>query len=155
MILAILKIPFIVLGTLGEGIIYLLGTTFREILSCIWTSTVSYTYYILSLIVLVKVIYDMSKRKEYKLEIKGSSKKGNNLYYAIQVILKIIIAISLIPLLLTDLMLFGIVGMLICFLTHGIIIIGPMIMVIGLIIMITISLSYISDIVFFDKGGDK
>lgn len=153
--LAILEVPFFIVGRLGVGIIYLLSTTMREVLSAIWISAIDYTYCIFSLIVLFKVIYDMSKSKKYKMEIKESTKIGDNLYYVAETILRIMITVSLIPLILMDFMLFAVFGMLICFVTHGIYVFGPFLIVIGLIVMVTSSLSYISDIVLFDKGGDK
>lgn len=155
LILAILKAPFFALGKVGEGIIYLLGTTFREVFASIWISVVSYAYWLFSLIIFFKVIYDMSNRKDYKIEIKQSIQIGNNLYYAIKVILKIMITISLIPLMLVAIMLFALLGMLICFITHGMYIFGPFLIIIGLIVMVVASLSYISDIVLFDKGDDN
>ena len=47
----------------------------------------------------------MSKRKEFSLEINGSKQIGNNLYYAVQVFLKIIIVISIIPIILFEILL--------------------------------------------------
>lgn len=155
LMLAILEIPFIIVEKIGVGILYLLGITFKDYLSVIWINVIDYVYILFSLIVLFRVIYDMSKRKDYKIEIKESNNANDNLYYVINTGLKVLIAVSLIPLILMGLMLFAVLGMLICFITNGVFILGPIIMVIGLLIMIISSLSYIYDIVFFDKGGNK
>lgn len=153
--LAILKIPFLIVGELGEIIINFLGLTFNELVSDIWSETIDYAWLISSLVIIFKVICDVSKRKDYKIEVKESTKIGDDLYSAVGLLFKIIIAISLIPLMLVALLLFALFGMLICLITHGIYIIGPIIMVIGLLIMAVTSLSYVSDIVFFGKGGNK
>lgn len=154
-LLGFLEIPFLIVGKIGEGIIYLLTSTFKEVFSSIWISAINYSYLIFSLIILFKVVTEMSKRKEYKFEVKESTKIGENIYYAFNTILKVMIYISLIPLCLIGLLLFAILGMFICLITHGIFIIGPILTVVGLIIIITSSLSYIYDIVESDKGGNK
>lgn len=151
LLLAILKVPFMVVGILGEGIIYLLGTTFFSTWTLTWTGIVSYAYYLTCLVIFVKMVYDMSKRKDYKITVKNSSKMGDNIYYAVGVILKLIVVVSIIPLVLVLLLLFAFLGMLLCLLTHGLVLVGPFVMVIGIIVMITSSLSYITDTVFFDK----
>lgn len=151
----ILKIPFFIIGKIGEAIILVFGSAFKLILSAMWTSTIGYAYGIICLIILFKVIYRMSKDKEYQFEIKESKQVGKNLYTAIQSIFQVIIGISLIPLMLSDLFLFCALGMMFAVLSHGILVVGPFIMIIGLIIMVSISLSYIADVVYFDKGGDE
>lgn len=151
LLLAILKIPFMVVGLLGEGIIYLLGTTFFSTWTLTWRGIVSYAYYLTCLVIFVKMVYDMSKRKDYKITVKSSPKMGGNIYYAVGVILKLIVVVSIIPLVLVLLLLFAFLGMLLCLLTHGLVLVGPFVMVIGIIVMITSSLSYITDTVFFDK----
>jgi hypothetical protein len=52
-------------------------------------------------------------------------------------------------------MLFAILGMLLCLITNGIIIIGPILIILGFIVFLCTSLSYITDIVYFDEGGNK
>lgn len=151
LLLAILKIPFMVVGLLGEGIIYLLGTTFFATWSLTWTGIVGYAYYLTCLVIFVKMVYDMSQRKDYKITVKSSKKVGENIYYAVGVILKLIVVVSIIPLALVLLLLFAFLGMLLCLLTHGLVLVGPFVMVIGIIVMITSSLSYITNTVFFDK----
>lgn len=151
LLLAILKIPFMVVGLLGEGIIYLLGTTFFVTWSLTWTGIVGYVYYLTCLVIFVKMVYDMSQRKDYKITVKSSKKVGENIYYATGVILKLIVVVSIIPLALVLLLLFAFLGMLLCLLTHGLVLVGPFVMVIGIIVMITSSLSYITNTVFFDK----
>lgn len=151
LLLAILKIPFMVVGLLGEGIIYLLGTTFFATWSLTWTGIVGYAYYLTCLVIFVKMAYDMSQRKDYKITVKSSKKVGENIYYATGVILKLIVVVSIIPLALVLLLLFAFLGMLLCLLTHGLVLVGPFVMVIGIIVMITSSLSYITNTVFFDK----
>jgi len=146
-IVALLEIPFFLIGKIGEGILFLFDITFSELAISIWGSLVEYAYLIFSLIVFLKIIIDMSKKKEYSLEIKDSKQIGNNLYYAIELVLKIIIGVSLIPLVLLYLLLFAMLGMFIGFLTHGIFILGPILMIIGLIIMTTFLLLYLHDIV--------
>lgn len=155
LMLSILEIPFFLVGKLGLGIIYLLTTTFRDSISLIWVSVIDYSYMIFSFIVLFKVVFDMSKRKDYKIELNAKNKKENNLYETICIVLKAIIGIALIPLMLVALLLFAVLGMLICLITHGFYIISPIIITVGLLIIICTSLSYISDIVFFDEGGKK
>ena len=146
-IVALLEIPFFLIEKIGEGILFLFDIAFSELAISIWGSLVEYAYLIFSLIVFLKIIIDMSKKKEYSLEIKDSKQIGNNLYYAIELVLKIIIGVSLIPLVLLYLLLFAMLGGVIGFLTHGIFILGPILMIIGLIIMITFLLLYLYDIV--------
>lgn len=153
--LCILKLPFFIIGKIGEAIILVFSSAFKLILSTIWISTIDYAYGIICLIILFKVIYRMSKEKEYQFEIKESKQVGKNLYTAIQSIFQVIIGISLIPLMLADLFLFCSLGMMFAILSHGILVVGPFIMIIGLIIMVSISLSYIADVVYFNKGGDE
>lgn len=155
LLISILGIPFFVLGNIGEGIIYLCGTTFKEGVIVIWKNLVQYAYILFTLVILFKVIYNMSKRKEFSLEINGSKQIGNNLYYAVQVFLKIIIVISIIPIILFEILLFASLGMLIAFITHGIYFFGPFLIIIGLIIMGSTILSYIFNSTVIEKGGSK
>ena len=155
LLLAILEVPFLLGEKIGLGIIYLVSSTYRDVISSIWNSAIDYSYLIFSSIVLLKVIYTMSKNKDYKFEIKENTRLSDNLYYAACLILKLIIGVSLIPMILICLMLFAIFGMLFCLITHGIIIIGPLIIVAGLIVLLCTCLSYISDVVYFDEGGNK
>ena len=153
LVLAVLRVPFLVVGKLGEVIIDVLSSTLGDALSLVWVGTVDYAFSIFSLIVVFKVITEMSKRKEYKISFKESTKVGDNLYYFFKTILKLIIVISLIPLILVTLMLFAILGMTICIVTHGMFVIGPVLIVVGLVVITVSTLSYVSDVVFFDKGG--
>ena len=155
LMLSILSIPFWVLGNIGQGIIYLCGTTFKEGIMVIWNAMIQYAYILFTLVILFKVIYNMSKRKEYQLEVKDSKQIGNNIYYAIQVVLKILIVISIIPIVLFEILLFASLGMLIAFITHGIYFFGPFLIVIGLIIMASTILSYIFNSTVIEKGGDE
>lgn len=155
LLLWILKLPFFIVGKLGEAIIYLFGSAFKWGIFAVWTSTIDYAYGIISLIILFKVIYNMARNKEYQFSIKENPQIGKNFYCALESIFQVIIGIALIPLMLADLFLFSALGMLFAVLSHGILIIGPFIMVIGLIVMVSVSLSYVSDAVYFDKGGEK
>lgn len=154
-ILSLLEIPFFVIDKIGTVIISMFTLTFREMFTNIWQYVVHYTWLLVTLIILFKVILDMSKRKEYKIEIKEKDKFSDGLYSSIINLIKVLISITLIPLILVTLLLFAILGMLVCFITNGIIIIGPILVVAGLIIIAGTILSYISDIVYFDEGGKK
>lgn len=149
---------FSVLEILGEKVILLLTETSTEFITTIWSIFVNYSYLITSLVLLFKVINDMSKRKEYNVEIKKENDKKEareSLYTTIASILKIIISFVLIPIILLVLLLFAILGMLIYLITHGIFVVSPFLIVIGLIIIICTSLSYIYDLITLDEGGLK
>ncbi|MBQ7136368.1 MAG: hypothetical protein IJO43_00125 [Bacilli bacterium] len=150
LILGVLEVPFFLLGKIGEIAVYLISPPFKEEISVTLISIIDYSYLLFSLITFFKVLLDMSQNKEYKLEI-----KDNNLYEIICTVLKVLISLSLIPLILMIVLLFLILGMLICLMTHNMMIIGPIIIVIGLIIVILTTLSYIYDIVFSNERGNK
>lgn len=150
-IITVLEIPFFLVGKIGEGILYLCNMKFNNLIVDIWCSIIDYAYLIFSLILFFKIIVDMSKKKNYSFEIKNSKQVVNNLYYAIELVLKIIIVISLIPLYLLGILLFAVLGMLIGFLTHGIYILGPILIVVGLLIMIAFLLLYLYDVVYEDR----
>lgn len=151
----ILKIPFLLIGKTVEGIIYLRKLPFNELIISGWTFTYELAYVIFELIILMEVICNMSTKKEFTFEVKGSLEKGKEIYTTIYKVLRVLLILSLIPVLLLCAILLAILGMLVGFITHGIYILGPILIVVGLLIMISVFLSYMYDILFDEKGGKK
>lgn len=154
-LIALLEIPFFLVGKIGEGIIYLCNMTFNSLITSVWYSFIEYSYLIFSLIIFSKLIVDMSFDKKYNFQIKKTKQSSKNIYSVIENITKALIGISLIPIVLLSVFLFALLGMEICLLVNGIWIISPILIVVGLLFIIIPLLSYIYDIVFLDKGGKK
>lgn len=154
-LICVLKIPFLLIGKTVEGILYLFNLPFNELILHGWTFTYELAYVIFELIILMKTISDMSKKKEFSFEIKGSLEKGKEVYTTVYKVLRILLILSLIPIVLIGVMLLAILGMLFGFITHGVYILGPILMAVGLLIIISIVLSYMYDILFDEKGGKK
>ena len=154
-LLALLEIPFLIVGKVGEGILYLCNFTFNNELLHGWNFLIKYAYLIFALILLLNTVVDMSKKKEYNFELNNSLQSGKNLYYAVTLVLKIVITVVLIPLMLLAIVLFAVLGMTISLITHGIYVLGPILIIAGLLIMICFTLSYLYDVINPKKGGNK
>lgn len=151
----LLEIPFFLVKKTGEGVLYLCDFTLHNLANGMWGSFVDYAYILFALIFSFKIVVDMAKKKEYNFIVKKSKQEVNNLYYSLQDVLKVIIAIFLVPLGILVIVLFAGLGMQIALLTHGIYVFGPMLMIVGLLLIVTFLLSYLYDIVFPDKGGKE
>ena len=90
----------------------------------------------------------MSKRKEYSFSIKGSVKKGKELYEYILVALKTIIGFISVPLVLFAMLFFAMIGINLAMIKNGIHVIGPMMILIGFLITIVAALLKLLDILF-------
>lgn len=154
-IVALLKIPFFLVGKIGEVIINLFSLPASKLLGNIWFSVIEYAYLIFSFIAIFKIITDMSNKKEYNFEIKNSKHTINKLYYVIKQVLIVIIEIILIPLYLFCILLFVVLGMIFGLLTHGIYTFGSLLMIIGLLISVIFLLLYIHDFVYGNKKEVK
>lgn len=151
----ILKIPVYLIGKIIEGIIYACKLSFNELIISGWTFTYELFYIIIELIILIKIINNMSNRKEFAFEVQGSLEKGKEVYTTIYKVLRVLLILSLIPAVLLWLILLAILGMIIGFITHGIYILGPILIVVGLLIIISVVLLQLYDILFDEKGGKK
>lgn len=151
----ILKIPFLIVGKTVEGVLYLCNLPFNELILHGWSFAYELAYTITKLIILMKTISDMSIKKEYSFEIKGSLEKCQEVYKIIYKVLKVLLIFSLVPIILLWVILLAILGMLVGFITYGIYVLGPIFMVVGLLIIICVILSHLYDILFTEKGGKK
>lgn len=151
----ILKIPFFLIGKTVEGIIYLCKLPFNELIISGWSFTCELSYVIISLIILVKTIRDMRDKKEFSFEVKGSLEKGKEVYKTIYKILRVLLVLSLVPVILIWIMLLAILGMITGFITHGIYTLGPILIVVGLLIIVCVVLARMYDFIYCEEGGKK
>jgi len=155
LLLSLLRIPFEIIGKTIYGILYLWNLPFNKLILGGWNFTYQLLYLIMTLIILMKAVLDRSNRKEFSFEIKASKEKCKELYNTVYTVLKIITVISLIPLVLLWGLLFAFLGMLLAFFANGIYFFGPVLIVIGFIIIFSHLLLFLYDIIFESKEAKK
>lgn len=154
-LLSILKIPVELIGKAIYGILYLCNIPFDTLILNSWTLTYETIYMIISLIILMKTAFNISNNKEFAFEYKGSLENSKKVYETGYNVLRIFTIISFIPLVLFGVLLFALLGIFVGFISHGMYLFGPILMVAGLLIVLCFLLSYLYDVVFDNKGGNK
>lgn len=154
-LLSILKIPVELIGKTIYGILYLCDIPFESLILNGWTLTYETIYMIVSLIILMKTVFNISDNKEFAFEYKGSLENGKKVYETCYNVLRIVTIVSFIPLALFGASLFAMLGMFVGFISHGMYLVGPILMIVGLLIILCFLVSYLYDVVFDNKGGNK
>ena len=153
--LSMLNFAFYILKSVGVDAIYLIGSTFRSILSDCLLIVLNLIYIILCFIILLKVFSSILDNKELNLieqDRKKDTKMKKKVFLPIISILRTCLYISVIPIVVLMGMIFIMIGMNISLLTHGYLLISPFFMYAGILIMLYTALLVIFDIV---NGRDK
>lgn len=154
-VIALLNIPFTIVKDLGIVLIYEIGNTFRYLLSVSWALIVYLSYFILGVILFLKVFNSILKDKELNL-IEQNRRKDvhmkKKVFLPIIGFLKAVVVILNIPLVITLMLLFVVIGMSICLIVNGYGLFGLLLILIGLFIMI---LSAVLILLNIRKGGNE
>jgi len=138
---------YFVCGLIAEGItqigtyiIYQTASTARAILSSIWSTIVSFTYFLFIIFSLYQLINISKKEKNFfslSKDKKIDKEKKTKVFLTATNIIKILGTVILIPLIITNVGLLFILGILIGYLKQGIYLISLFIGCVGLILFLT------------------
>ena len=139
LVIAFLNIPFTIIKDLGIVLIYEVGSTFRYLLSIGWTIIIYLSYFILGVILFLKVFNSILKDKELNL-IEQNRRKDvhmkKKVFLPIIGFLKAGVVVLTIPLVIALILILIVIGMSICLLVNGFGLFSLLIMLIGLFVMI-------------------
>ena len=155
LLLMALNVAFSILKYCGVNLIYLIGSTFRSILSDCLIMVLNITYIILCFIILLKTFSSILNNKELNLiekDRKKDTKVKKKIFTPIISILRTCLYISVIPIIFFMGIIFIMIGMNISLLVHGYTLISPFFMYAGILVMLYTALRVIFDIV---NGRDK
>lgn len=154
-VIALLDIPFTLIKGIGVVLIYTIGDTFRQALSTCWGFVVYLSYFLLSIVLFLKVFDSILKDKELNL-IEQNRRKDvhakKKVFLPIISFLKVCLIILTIPLFLLLMLILIIIGMNICLIVKGYGIFSTLFMIVGVFIMI---LSTLLMIINIKNGGNK
>ncbi len=154
-VIALLDIPFTLIKEFGVVLIYTIGNTFRQLLSTCWSFIVYLSYFLLSVILFLKVFDSILKDKELNL-IEQNRRKDvhakKKVFLPIISFLKVCLIILTIPLFLLLILILIIMGMNICLIVNGYGMFSTLFMIVGVFIMI---LSALLMIINIKNGGNK
>ena len=155
LVIAFLNIPFTIIKDLGIVLIYEVGNTFRYLLSLSWTLIIYLAYFLVGVILFLRVFTNVLKDKELNL-IEQNRRKDVHLkkkvFLPIIDLLKAGVVILTIPMVIVlALILIGF-GMNICLFVNGLGLFSLLFMLIGLFVMI---LSAVLMILNIRKGGNE
>lgn len=154
-ILWLLKFPFDIIEEIGVFLVYLVGSTFRNILSIILRCIIQISYFIFCLIMLLNVFRSIFKNKELNLvetDRKKDSKIKKKVFTPILEVIIICLDLLTVPFVLASLGILILLGMNLALLVNGYKIISLFPILIGLLIMFISVILVLSDL---KKGGKK
>ena len=155
LVIAILNIPFTIIKDLGVVLIYEIGSTFRYLLSVSWTAIVYLSYFILGVILFLKVFNSILKDKELNLIEQNRRKDAHmkkKVFLPIIGFLKAIVVVGSIPLVIVLLLLLITTGMSICLIVNGYGMFGLLFILVGLFVMV---LSAVLMLLNIRRGGNE
>lgn len=155
LVLFALNFLFGILKYCGVNLVYLIGSTFRSILSDCLVFVLNMTYIILCFIVLLKTFSSILDNKELNLieqDRKKDTKIKKKIFLPIISVLNMCLYICVIPIVFLMGIILIMVGMNISLLVHGYTLISPFFMYAGLLVMLYTALCVIFDII---NGRDK
>ncbi len=156
--IAILKVPFVAIKMFGVFLIYLVGTTFRELLSSTWIHVVNYTYVLISLNFLYVSVKKLIKTEEYLAFYQDDNKKikmMKNIGSKAVAVLRMILYFALLPLLGAAVLFAVALGMFIFMAMHNIYLISIFLIVISAIAILVSLFFLLYDSCFSKKVGEK
>ena len=140
LVIAFLNIPFTIIKDLGIILIYEVGNTFRYLLSISWSMIIYLSYFLLGIVVLLKVFKTILKDKELNL-IEQNRRKDTHVkkkvFVPIIELLKLSIVILSIPLFIAVAIILMAIGMSLCLIVNGYGLFCLLFMLVGLLIMIS------------------
>ena len=140
LLIAFLNIPFTIIKDLGIVLIYSVGNTFRYLLSISWSMIIYLSYFLLGIVVLLKVFKTILKDKELNL-IEQNRRKDTHVkkkvFVPIIELLKAGIVILSIPLFVAVAIVLMAIGMSLCLILKGYGLFCLLFMLAGLLIMIS------------------
>lgn len=140
LLIAFLNIPFTIIKDLGIVLIYSVGNTFRYLLSISWSMIIYLSYFLLGIVVLLKVFKTILKDKELNLIEQNRRKDARvkkKVFVPIIELLKAGIVILAIPLFVAVAIVLMAIGMSLCLILNGYGLFCLLFMLVGLLIMIS------------------
>ena len=155
LVLFVLNFAFGILKYLGVNLVYLIGSTFRSILSDCLVIILNMTYIILCFVVLLKSFSSIFNNKELNLiekDRKQDTKVKKKVFTPIISTLRVCLYICLVPIISLMGIIFVLIGMNFSLLFHGYTLISPFFMYAGILVMLYTALRVLLDII---DGRDK
>ena len=149
-LLALLEIPFAVLNSMGVALIYLVGSTFRSILSTSLDLVLKISYIIICLMVLLKVFKSILSNKELNIfeeNRRKDTRVKNKLFLPIISFLRTCLIILKIPVIICMGCIFVLIGMNLSLFVNGYVLFSPFIIFIGLQVILYAVVQSINDII--------
>ncbi len=145
LLLWLLKIPFIILSSLGKSLIIFTFTPLDRVLIGMWEVVIQLAYLVFAIFIIVtifKKIFNtkhMEDRHEDNEEKIIKEEKGNNIdiYATIKIAGKILIAILMIPFILFNIGLFILLGVLIGLWIKGTLLVGAIFITVGIFLIMS------------------
>lgn len=150
LILLVLNYVFMILKYFGVNLIYIIGSTFRSILSDCLVIALNMTYVILCFIILLKTFSSILENKELNLiekDRKKDTKVKNKVFLPIISVLRAGLYICVIPIISLMGIILIMTGMNVSLLVHGYKLISPFFMYAGILVMLYTALCVIFDII--------
>lgn len=140
LLIAFLNIPFTIIKDLGVVLIYSVGNTFRYLLSISWSMIIYLSYFLLGIVLFLKVFKTILKDKELNLIEQNRRKDARvkkKVFVPIIELLKAGIVILSIPLFVAVAIVLMAIGMSLCLILNGYGLFCLLFMLVGLLIMIS------------------
>ncbi len=155
LLLGLLDIPFVILKNIGVSFIYLIGSTFRGLLSTCLRGVLNISYLVLCLIIFLKVFNSILKNKELNIieeNRKKDTKVKKKLFEPLIKFVKacLIICIFLILIIMAVILVFT--GMNLYLIINGDLIFSPLFMFAGILVILYAAISSIYSII---EGSDE